>query len=609
MRAGFRVKALAAAFEVRRGTAAVHQGRAVWVMEICGPAQVQVRVEGTGELTWVRAEELSAPVPLRPTRSIVSHHESDPTAQKQARTWCDALGALPIRPSTPQFERLASEMGVNVRTVKRRHLLFVHDPSPNSQLRMLPGAAPGSRRLPPSQEAIIDRAVKEVYLKRTKAPITAVHARTRHLCDEAKVRAPSYCTVKRRVRTIDPMLAAARRHGSDHAMAIQAPSLQGISTYRPLEMVQIDHALVDLIVVSPETRLPIGRPWITLAIDVHTRCVVGYYLSMEPPTQTCVALCLAHACLPKGDWMRRQELNLDYPMFGRFEAVSWDNAKTFRAAGIEAQCERYGIRVHLRPVKKPHFGAYIERYIGNLMGKIHLLPGTTFSNPQQRRDYNAERNAIMTLKELATWLAQEIVGVYHHSPHRGLDGMTPLEKWNASWSKPDGSIGLPVMIANPRHFLLGLLPRALRAVTREGISMFGLRYWDPAVAQLINDGQRHFVHYHHGDLSKVFLHYQGDYIDVPLIDRSRPPFTLYELREAKRAITAAGVGRANEDSLFAAMTQQRKIEDEAAAHSKRARMKKARRAQQLDTIEKPTVPPIDYGLPVDNINFDEADMV
>ena len=34
---------------------------------------------------------------------------------------------------------------------------------------------------------------------------------------------------------------------------------------------QIDHTIVDLIVVDEVTRTPIGRPILTLAIDVHTR--------------------------------------------------------------------------------------------------------------------------------------------------------------------------------------------------------------------------------------------------------------------------------------------------------------------------------------------------
>ena len=43
-----------------------------------------------------------------------------------------------------------------------------------------------------------------------------------------------------------------------------------------LEVVQIDHTPVDVIVVDEAHRLPIGRPWLTLAIDVATRVVAGF---------------------------------------------------------------------------------------------------------------------------------------------------------------------------------------------------------------------------------------------------------------------------------------------------------------------------------------------
>lgn len=607
MQSGLRAKALPAALQVVRGTPAVHQGRAVRVMEISSADQVQILVEGTREIVWVRAEELCAPTPAGPARSLVPAHQADPEAERYARQWSDALSALPMRPSAAQFEMVALQMGVSTKTVRRHHNRYLNDPSPQSQLSMLPGSAPGARRLKAAQEALIDRAVKDGYLKRTKPPMTAVAAHVRELAAQAGVKPPSYSTIKRRIKVLDPMRVATKRLGPDRALAVQAPSVRGLTVARPLEMVQIDHAQIDLVVVCPRTRLPIGRPWITVAIDVRTRCVVGYYLSMDPPTQTCVALCLAHACLPKSDWMRRLGLELDYPIFGKFEAVSWDNAKTFRAAGIQAQCERYGIRVHLRPIAKPHYGAYIERYIGTLMGKIHLLPGTTFSNPQQRKDYESERHAIMTMAELAKWLATEIVGVYHHSPHRGLENRTPFEAWKDGWMQRDGSVGLPAMIANPRHFLIGLLPRQMRAVTREGIALFGLRYWDPAIAQLINDGRRHHVHFHHGDLTKVFLHFQGDYLDVPLLDRSRAPFTYDELREAKRTVTALRSGRAQEDVLFSAMAQQRQIQDEAAATSKRARKKQARRPTPAPVAATSTS--VDYSQPIAPINFDEADNV
>ena len=47
MQSGLRAKALPAAFQVVRGTPAVHQGRAVRVMEISSADQVQILVEGT----------------------------------------------------------------------------------------------------------------------------------------------------------------------------------------------------------------------------------------------------------------------------------------------------------------------------------------------------------------------------------------------------------------------------------------------------------------------------------------------------------------------------------------------------------------------------------
>jgi Rhodopirellula transposase DDE domain len=41
---------------------------------------------------------------------------------------------------------------------------------------------------------------------------------------------------------------------------------------------------VDLIVVDEVTRTPIGRPVLTLAIDIHTRVATGFYLDLDYPS-------------------------------------------------------------------------------------------------------------------------------------------------------------------------------------------------------------------------------------------------------------------------------------------------------------------------------------
>jgi putative transposase len=57
----------------------------------------------------------------------------------------------------------------------------------------------------------------------------------------------------------------------------------------PLDLMQIDHTLVDVIIVDEEDRLPIGRPWLTLAIDIASRAVAGFTVSLDPPSTVSVA--------------------------------------------------------------------------------------------------------------------------------------------------------------------------------------------------------------------------------------------------------------------------------------------------------------------------------
>jgi transposase InsO family protein len=84
---------------------------------------------------------------------------------------------------------------------------------------------------------------------------------------------------------LDRRLAMQKREGSKRAR--DRLGLVGVSTLRadlPLEIVQIDHTLVDVSVVDREHRLSIGRPWLTLAIDIATRAVVGFSVSFENPS-------------------------------------------------------------------------------------------------------------------------------------------------------------------------------------------------------------------------------------------------------------------------------------------------------------------------------------
>ena len=70
-----------------------------------------------------------------------------------------------------------------------------------------------------------------------------------------------------------------------------------------LEQVQIDHTVIDLIVVDERERQPIGRPYLTVAIDGCSRCILGMVVTLDAPSAVSVGLCLAHAAIDKRPWL------------------------------------------------------------------------------------------------------------------------------------------------------------------------------------------------------------------------------------------------------------------------------------------------------------------
>lgn len=114
-----------------------------------------------------------------------------------------------------------------------------------------------------------------------------------------------------------------------------------------MEVLQIDHTLVDVIVVDQEQRLPTGRPWLTLAIDVTTRMVAGFHISLWGPSTVFLCLTLSHAVLPKNSWLADRELQNraeqrrrpldDADLTGAFPCTSQAEMVTWVAVRVDQQ--------------------------------------------------------------------------------------------------------------------------------------------------------------------------------------------------------------------------------------------------------------------------------
>jgi len=367
---------------------------------------------------------------------------------------------------------------------------------------------------------------------------------------------------------------------------------------KPLEIVQIDHTPLDVMIVDDVNRLAIGRPTITLAIDVFSRMVTGFYISLEKPNTLLTGCCITHSVLDKKKWLTDHKIDGQWPVYGLIDTIHTDNGKEFHAKALKRACEKYHINLTKRPVGTPRYGGHIERLFKTFNDAgIHALPGTTKSNIVDKGEYNSEKKAVLTLFELETWFTELVVNVYHHTIHSEL-GMTPFEKYQEGILGSDTTLGrgLPPRIENELQLKIDFLPHEERSVQKYGIRVFGILYYHDLLRKWIRqpdktrkESKKFIVKYDPRDLSSIFF-YDPDmkaYITVPYRNLSRPTISLWELNEIKKKLVDSGSSKEiNEEDIFEARIKMARIVENASKETK-----KIRRLKQKESIRmKDSIP-------------------
>jgi putative transposase len=385
--------------------------------------------------------------------------------------------------------------------------------------------------------------------------------------------------LQKRVRAMNPAELSAAREGAKVARQRHRPVPGSYRIERAYEVVQIDHTLVDVIVVDRTHREPLQRPWLTLAIDVASRMVAGVYLTLEPPSALSVSLAIQHVVQPKNDWLDGLGIDADWTAAGLPETIHVDNAKEFRSKAIKRGAEEHGISLQYRPVGAPHYGGHIERLVGTMMGAVHLLPGSTFSNIKDRGDYDSVSKSAMTLDELEHWLALEITR--YHAERHGTLGIPPLAAWHEAHARRKLPLRIP---HDPEGFRIDFLPSEQRMVRRDGIHLFGLRYWDDILSLWAGQqGRQLRVSYDPRDLSTVFVRGpDGQRHPVRFADLRHPPITLSEHRRAQTILRERGRSLEDEDLIFQVIEEQRALVEVASGRTREARRMAERRDRAFD---------------------------
>jgi putative transposase len=474
-----------------------------------------------------------------------------------------SLGDKPL--TLAAARQLAELLGVSWRTVYRyrNRLRAVNETTALAGRSR--GWKPFASRLSAKQEQAIEEAIAIMRKKAGPLRVVDLIEEVSVLCRLQQVPCPSRPAIDRRIKRTGEVKVH-RRGVSAPGTADPRISPGTFVVQRPLDVVQIDHTPMDIVVVDDLYRQPLGKPYLTLATDVATRCIVGFVVSFVPPGASTVSLCLTTIVASKANWLRELGVAGNWPMSGLPRSLHLDGAAEFKSKALKRGCAQYGIELVYR--ERPHHGGHIERLIGTKMSKLKALPGATGGSPKARRSYDPDRHAAMTLGELEAWFAQQIVGRYHQEPHRGLKGGTPCGAWalHPAPALPPGSL---------KRFRIDFLPAISRTLRRDGIVFENLRYWHPIFSQWLARRERLTLHFDPRNLAKLYVPHDGDYLEVPFADVRLPPVSLWEVQAAARHLHKVGQKSINSALLIQAIEKQREI-----VRGAQAKTRKMRRKQQ-----------------------------
>lgn len=502
----------------------------------------------------------------------------------------------------PTYQQRSDEIGIPVRTLKRWVNIYQNNPTLASLLDKKRGWVTGNRRLADEQKRIIDYYINTSYLTPSKPDVSTVIRQIKNACTKQGVTPPSANAVRLSIERIDPAKKFKGRGMIKRAKALFTPKAGHFPQVDfPLSAVQIDHTPMDIILVDDTHRKPIGRPYLTVAIDVYSRMITGYYISLDAPSATSVGMCLVQSILPKDKLLAKFGVDGKWQVFGYPKKIHIDNGADFRSDTLRKSCLIHDIDIEFRPLARPEYGGHIERLIGSLMQQMHRLDGTTFSNIAQKGEYNAEKNATMTLFELEQWLLTYIVKVYHQKIHAGIE-MTPSRKWDIGIFGDESNIGLgiPSYPSDELSLTIDFLPYFERTVQTTGVTINGIRYYDPILNNFINashsygtaskdslsgvDKQKFIFRQDPRDISSVWFldPITKHYFNIPYANQALPQMSVWQFNQLKKQLKSKN-GVVDEHSLIIAYDELKKITENASFATKKARRQQARAKHHKQT--------------------------
>ena len=230
--------------------------------------------------------------------------------------------------------------------------------------------------------------------------------------------------------SLEPFEVMAAQQGLSKARMAFRDSNEKIVTHFPGERVEIDAVHLNLGLIEEETGEYIGKVILYLAIDVHTRYILGYSIAygLKPAESSeGVINLLRHTVSQK---IRNGNFSHDWQCIGVPYSFHADNGAGFIAQNTLRFCSMLNTDLHRSESRKSQRRPFIERFNRTLREQLMEKIAGYLGKRIDEKDFDAtiEQAATVTLGEFTRHLEHYIVDIYHQNPHRGLDGLSPAQK-------------------------------------------------------------------------------------------------------------------------------------------------------------------------------------
>ena len=582
-------------FQLEPGSIVSISGEAATVEYALGLESLMVTMHKSGERKKVNVSELQKEAPNAMPADLLSD-EDFTEANRRLDIIRPVMLAQSNGESKGEIKKIVAEASRKGHCTKSTIYRWIEKYRSTERLASLvpqkSGVVKGSVRISKQADELLNEIIKEHYLGNNQKKIPYLIDLTKRIFRKEGIPVPHPNTIRNRVNFLNTTFKEYKVRKRRKSQEIDYKEHEPFRTNTNLGApgygeYQIDHTPVDVILVDEIDRKPIGRPYLTLAMNPTTRMVCGYYLSMDAPGDLAVGQCLVNAILPKKEFLEGFGIVGDqlWPVWGLPTCVHADNANEFRGSFLRAASAEYDFRIEWRPIKKPEYGGHIERLLGTIMHKVHNIPGTTFSNIRQKGDYDSTGSAIMTLAEFEKWLVTFIVKYYHHKPHSSLEGKTPLQKLEeVIWGNDEvPGKGLPQPVTNRKKLFLDFLPSERRVVSPYGVQWDSIHYYheslNPWIKKPTPDGKKkHLFKRDPRDISKIYFFEPKiqEYIPIPYRNITRPAMSIWELRESRKRVVEKGLKK-TEEALFAAFNELHETIEESKVKTLKARKTRQRK--------------------------------